>query len=81
MEQLPKDALNKLKHLNDEQLRAAIGDIADALGAPPAQKRRMQNNANLIRRKLLGSSEAELMHHLSRLAPDKQQELLRKLKS
>ena len=79
--ELPKDTLDKLKHLNDDQLRTAIGEIADALGASPSQRRMMQNHTNRIRNKLFGSSEAELTRYLSRLSPEKQQALLQKLTS
>ena len=51
--EINKETLDKIKALDEEQLRAAIGDIADALGATPQQKRRAQNNSGMIRKKIL----------------------------
>lgn len=74
-----KDTLNKISQMNNEQLRTAIGEIADALGASPSQKRRAQNNAGLLRRKVLNASESELQRYLSQVTPEKQAELKKKL--
>ena len=78
--EINKETVDKLKSLNNEQLRYAIGEIADALGASPAQKRMAQNNAGLIRRKFSGMSENDLKKQFSKIDPEKQQELVRKLK-
>lgn len=37
--EINKETLDKIKALDEEQLRAAIGDIADALGATPAAEK------------------------------------------
>lgn len=74
-----KDTLNKISQLDNEQLRAAIGEIADALGASPKQKRMAQNNAGLLRRKVMNASEEDLKRYLSQVTPEKQAELKKKL--
>ena len=78
--EINKETVDKLKSLNNEQLRYAIGEIADALGASPAQKRMAQNNAGMLRRKFSGMSEGELKKQFSKIDDEKQRELLRKLK-
>ena len=59
--QIRKEDIDKLKALNDTQLRDAIGQIADALGANPSQKRRAQNNVGYIRRKLGDGKKNDIM--------------------
>ncbi len=78
--EINKETVDKLKGLSNEQLRFAIGEIADALGASPAQKRMAQNNAGMFRRKFSAMSEGELKKQFSKIDPEKQQELMRKLK-
>ncbi len=75
-----KETLNKVLGMNDEQLRAAIGEIADALGASPSQKRRAQNNTQMIRKKIQNSNENELKRQLGKISEEKQSEILKKLK-
>jgi len=78
--EINKEAMDKLKSLNNEQLRLAIGEIADALGASPAQKRMAQNNAGMLRRKFSAMSESDLKKQFAKIDAEKQQELMRKLK-
>ena len=78
--EVTKESLDKLKNMNEEQLRAAIGAIADALGASPSQKRMALGHTGLIRRKLARASEKDLKEQLSRLDPEKQRLLAEKLK-
>ncbi len=78
--EINQETMDKLKSLNQEQLRYAIGEIADALGASPSQKRMAQNNAGFIRRKISGASASELQKQLAKLDPAKQKELAEKLK-
>ena len=78
--EIKKDSLDKLRMMSDEQLKKAIGDIADALGAGPQQKKKMMNNSGFIKKKLASSSEKDISKLLGKLPPEKQSELLRKLK-
>ena len=78
--EVTKETLDRLKSLSDDQLREAIGSIADAFGASPAQKKLALNHTGLIRRKLSGASEKEVNRQLSRLDPEKQRILSEKLK-
>jgi hypothetical protein len=78
--EINQDTLEKLKQLDRAQLQTAIGQLADALGASPAQKRMALNHAGLIRRKLSGMSAAELQKHLAGLDPDQRQALAKTLK-
>ena len=76
--EINKETLDKIKALDEEQLRAAIGDIADALGATPQQKRRAQNNSGMIRKKILSANGRELQ--LGKMTPGQREEIARKLK-
>lgn len=78
--EIKKDGLDKLKMMSEEQLKKVIGDIADALGAGPQQKKRMMNNSGFLKKKLEGSSEKDISKLLGKLPPEKQSELLKKLK-
>ncbi|MBE6621527.1 MAG: hypothetical protein E7630_01095 [Ruminococcaceae bacterium] len=78
--EINKETVDKLKNLSPDQLRYAIGEIADALGASQSQKRMAQNHAALIRRKFAAMSESELQNQLKGITPEKQKELLSKLK-
>jgi hypothetical protein len=78
--EITNDTLEKLKKLNDDQLCSAIGVIADALGASPAQKRMFQKNTKAVRRRLSGASQSDLLKQLSRIDPETQRDLLQKLK-
>ena len=78
--QIRKEDIDKLKALNDTQLRDAIGQIADALGANPSQKRRAQNNVGYIRRKLGDGKNNDIMRQINSLADRTQADILRKLK-
>jgi len=77
---IDEETVNKLKNLNEEQLRAAIADIADALGATPAQKRRAMNNCGTVRNQLLRKDGAELSRQLSKMTSEQQSEILARLK-
>lgn len=78
--EINKDAINKIKGLNDSQLRDAIGQIADVIGATPVQKRRAQNNLNYIRRKLNDGKDNDLIRQINSIDPQTQAEILRRLK-
>ena len=77
--EITKDMLNKLSGMSDEQLKGAIAEIAEALGASPSQKRMAINNAGLLRRKVQNFSEKDLQRYFSRVSPEKQAELKKKL--
>lgn len=78
--EINQDMIGKITSLSNDQLRDAIAQVADALGATPAQKRMAVNNAGLIKRKMSNMSEQEMLKYLSKVSPDKQEELRRKLK-
>lgn len=78
--EINRETLEKLKKLDDRQLKKAISDIADALGATPVQKRRALNNAGMIKRKLFSANENDLRRQIGRIPPEKQEEIARKLK-
>ncbi len=77
--EISQDMINKLSAMNSEQLKKAIGEVADALGASPMQKRMAQNNAGLIKNKISRMSKSEMNTYLSKLSPDKAAELKNKL--
>ncbi len=73
--ELSQDMINKITALNDAELKKAIGQIADALGASPSQKRMAQNNAGFIKRKINTMSKSEMEAFLSKVPPEKAAEL------
>lgn len=77
--EISQDMINKLTSMNSEQLKKAIGEVADALGASPMQKKMAQSNAGLIKNKISRMSKAEMNSYLSKLPPDKASDLKRKL--
>lgn len=78
--EINRETLDKIRALDEEQLRAAIGDIADALGATPQQKRRAQSNSGAIRKKILTTNGRELQRQLGKISPEQRDEITRKLK-
>lgn len=78
--EINKDTLAKLKSLDEAQLREAIGDIADALGASPAQKRRALNNTRNIKHRIMGATENDLKNIVGKIDQSQQEQIARKLK-
>ncbi len=78
--EINKETIEKLRSLSDEQLRSAIGDIADALGATPRQKQKAQNNSRMIKKKLVTSRDGDILKLFGNISPEQQSEILRKLR-
>lgn len=78
--EINKDILSKIKSLDESQLRKAIEDVADALGATPQQKRRALNNTKAIRRKINSADENELKRQMSKMTQEQREEVMKKLK-
>ena len=76
---ITKDALNKLNTMSSAELKAAIGVIADSLGATQGQKRMAQNNAQLLKRKITGMKQEDINKFLSQVPQEKLSELKSKL--
>ena len=72
--------IDKVRGMSEEQLKDAIAQIADALGATGSQKRRALNNANLIKRKIMNSSKNELQRQVNKILPEQQEEIAKMLK-
>lgn len=77
--ELSQDMIKKITALNDAELKKAIGQIADALGASPSQKRMAQNNSGFIKRKINTMSKSEMQTFLSKVSPEKAEELKKSL--
>jgi hypothetical protein len=77
--ELTQDMINKIAALNDAELKKAIGQIADALGASQSQKRMAQNNSGFIKRKINTMSKGEMQTFLSKVSPEKAEELKKSL--
>ena len=77
--ELTQDMINKIAALNDAELKKAIGQIADALGASQSQKRMAQNNSGFIKRKINTMSQGEMQTFLSKVSPEKAEELKKSL--
>ena len=78
--EINKDTLNKIGSMSNEQLKDVISQITDALGASPIQKKMALNNMSLIKRKLMGMSEAEIRSYLNKIPQSKKEELEKKIK-
>ncbi len=78
--EIRKEDIERFKSLSDIQLREAIGQVADALGANPAQKRRAQNNVGYIRRKIGDGKNNEIMRQLESLPPEVRADILNRIK-
>lgn len=77
--EISQDMINKITALNDAELKKAIGQIADALGASQSQKRMAQNNSGFIKRKINTMSKSEMQTFLSKVSPEKAEELKKSL--
>ncbi len=77
--ELSQDMINKITSMNEGELRRAIGQIADALGASPSQKRMAENNAGFIKRKISRMPKSEMETFLSKVPPEKAEELRKTL--
>lgn len=78
--EINKTTIDKLKALNDDQLKEAIGQLADVLGANPKQKQMALNNVSAIRRKLSTATERDLQKQLNKITAEKQNEIAKKFK-
>ena len=77
--EISQDMINKIAALNEAELKKAIGQIADALGASQSQKRMAVNNAGFIKRKINTMSKKEMQTFLSKVSPEKAEELKKTL--
>ncbi len=77
--EISQDMINKIAALNDAELKKAIGQIAEALGASPSQKRMAVNNSGFIKRKINTMSKNEMQTFLSKVSPEKAEELKKTL--
>ncbi len=77
--EISQDMINKISALNDAELKKAIGQIADALGASQSQKRMAMSNAGFIKRKINTMSKNEMQAFLSKVPPEKAEELKKTL--
>lgn len=73
------DILNKLRQMDDETLRKAIGTIADAVGANEKQKARAIGNVNSIKRRIDKADERDIDKALEKLGSDKSNDIKRML--
>ena len=77
--EISQDMINKITAMNDAELKKAIGQIADALGASQSQKRMAVNNAGFIKRKINKMSKSEMETFVSKVPPEKAEELKKTL--
>ncbi len=77
--EISQDMINKITAMNNDELKKAISQIADALGASPSQKRMAVNNAGFIKRKINTMSKNEMQTFLSKVPPEKAAELKKTL--
>ncbi len=73
--EISQDMIRKITSMSDDELKKAIGEIADALGASGTQKRMAMSNAGFIKRKISKMSKAEMEAFISKMPPEKAQEL------
>jgi len=71
------DILNKLRRMDDDTLRMAIGAIADAVGANEKQRARVLGNVNSIKRKLDNANQRDIDKAVERLGSEKADDIKR----
>lgn len=71
------DILNKLRRMDDDTLRMAIGAIADAVGANEKQRARALGNVNSIKRKLDNANQRDIDKAVERLGSEKAEDIKR----
>lgn len=74
------DLLARLKGMDEDTLRRAIGIIADSVGADSKQRDRALGNIGNIKRKLESASERDLQRMIGRIGDEKAEEIRRQLK-
>jgi adenine C2-methylase RlmN of 23S rRNA A2503 and tRNA A37 len=77
--EISQEMINKITAMNEAELKKAIGQIADALGASQSQKRMAVNNAGFIKRKINKMSKNEMQAFVSKVPPEKAEELKKTL--
>ena len=77
--EISQEMINKITAMNEAELKKAIGQIADALGASHSQKRMAVNNAGFIKRKINKMSKNEMQAFVSKVPPEKAEELKKTL--
>lgn len=77
--ELDKDLIRKLQNTDDETLRGAVKQIAEALGASERQAANAARNIGKFKKQLGKMSDAELKEAIDRVGEDKANEILRQL--
>lgn len=77
--EISQEMINKITAMNEAELKKAISQIADALGASQSQKRMAVNNAGFIKRKINKMSKNEMQAFVSKVPPEKAEELKKTL--
>lgn len=72
--------VQKLKNMDDETLRQAIGEIAALSGATEVQKQRAMRNIGMIRRRLTKANQNDLKKAVDSLGEENIEEAIRRLK-
>ena len=74
-----EDILNKLRQMDDETLKKAIGTIADAVGANERQRARAIGNVNSIKRRLDSANQRDIDRAVEKLGSEKAEDIKRML--
>jgi len=78
--EIDRELLKKLSEADDETLRAAIKDIAAALGADDKQTSRALQNIGRYKQKLGKMSDRDIQRAVDKVSPEKLDEIMRNLK-
>lgn len=78
--EIDRDLLKKLSEADDETLRAAVKDIAAALGADERQTARAVQNIGRYKHKLTKMSDGDIKRAIDKVSPEKLDEIMKNLK-
>lgn len=78
--EIDEKLVQRLKNMDDETLRQAIGEIAALSGATEVQKQRAMRNIGMIRRRLTKANQNDLKKAVDSLGEENIEEAIRRLK-
>lgn len=76
-----RDIMEKLKKMDDAQLRELISEVARASGMNDGARRAAMAHTGMIRRKLQNVSESDFNRAMDQIGTEKAEQILRKLKN
>lgn len=78
--EIDEKLLQRLKSMDDDTLRRAVGEIAALSGATESQRQRALRNIGTIRKKLTKANQNDLKKAVDSLGEENIEEAIRRLK-